>query len=250
MNRKRLLIAVLVGCLSVVLLAADNTTFTDAFNRADENPLSGSGVWDAGYTSGGGQPALRILSNAVEIASATGEFGLESINSPAFAAAQWGQMTWKTIGTGSNYAGIGVRTSAPATWNGYLCFGLDPAGGDTSYIEKITASAETNLVSNATATWVNGDTLKCRATGTTIELYRNGSLIATTTDGTYTTGRVALMNTGNSVGTSVVDDVTAGDIVTAGPPPGSRLLMGVGKFLTPLLPVGDVTRFHGRKVAH
>jgi hypothetical protein len=62
----------------------------------------------------------------------------------------------------------------------------DIAGGNT-VVHK--TNPEAQLTSASTA-WAPGDVMKVTAVGHTIQVFRNGALVASVIDGTYTSGRV------------------------------------------------------------
>lgn len=84
------------------------TTVSDNFNRSDENPLSGSGVWT---NPGGSYVSLKILSNQVTATSAS--VGLAFYNTPTFSADQYSQA--KVVTNDNAYAGVVVRCNSGGT---------------------------------------------------------------------------------------------------------------------------------------
>lgn len=218
----RRLVLTCVGVLSLIVLClADTTQFTDNFTRADNTDLGAN--WDSGYTS---QFNLQIVSNQVE-GTSVGNHNLETYNG-TLANDHWAQATIKAL---AGTLRVAVRTSAPATWNGYLCIASD--SGNTSIIQRRDAGSGTDLTSSATETWAVNDILRCDASGSTLTLKRctpSCSTVLTTTDATYGSGRTGLDAVPVGALTDVlVDDFLTGDFTSATSTRSRLLLMGVGR---------------------
>jgi hypothetical protein len=231
------LVLLAVLCGTAVLLATDTTTFSDNFNRADENPLSGGGVWSGGYTS---LVSLLVTSNTVSISDITTD-SFETVNSPSFSNDQWGQVTISTLGSGTSEVSIGLRFSAPATWSGYLCLAAK-GEANSSRIVKITTGTGSDLATDNSATWAATDTILCETQGTALRMYRNGGLLLSTTDGTYASGRIGL-DMFNDMGSAQLkaDNYSGGDITGSG----RAAVIGSGVFSRrlPRRPVPPVVPF-------
>lgn len=186
---------------------------TDSFNRADENPLSNGGVWSTTYT---GTDAPQVVGNRVRPTTAGGNSNVASLNSPTFPNNQYAKMVIATAGGASaKYYSTLVRMSAPTTFNGYRCTAyINTDTGYTSSIAKITAGTSADLVTENATTWAVTDTVDCRAEGTTLSLFRNGVVLLTTSDSTYSTGRPGIrLYSQSGVANVEADDFDAGEFV-------------------------------------
>jgi hypothetical protein len=80
-------------------------------------------------------------------------------------------------------------------------------GVDTVYLVKLVAGTGTELDSDNTITWADGDVLKLEVEGTSLKLYQNDVVILSTTDSDITSGECAgLFRDANSAGPEVICD--------------------------------------------
>jgi hypothetical protein len=80
-------------------------------------------------------------------------------------------------------------------------------GVDTAYLFKLVAGVGTELDSDNTITWADGDVLKLEVEGTSLKLYQNDTVILSATDSDITSGDMAgLFRDANSAGPEVVCD--------------------------------------------
>jgi len=170
--------------------AETTTNFTDTYVRANESPLSKSGVWTS--------PVGNVTITKIDVVSnqAKGNTAAENlamVNSPSFPANQRARMTY----VGATYGGVGVRMTSAAVASGYL---LSTSGAGTLQVLKITdggasesysqIGADINLARNLVA----GDVIELQATGTsttTLNVYWNQMLVGARTDSSspFTSGR-------------------------------------------------------------
>ena len=166
---------------------------SDAFGRADANPIGGN------WTTVSDLLALRIVSNAVQ-ASSTGD-GAAYWNADSFNADQWAECK---ITSGSD-GGPAVRCSASG---GYY---WTPVGGGQVWRYK-TGAAWTKI-GDLAVTVTASDVIRIEATGgatTSLKVYKNGVQQGSTlTDASspLTAGSAGLY----SVGATVLDDWQGGN---------------------------------------
>jgi hypothetical protein len=80
-------------------------------------------------------------------------------------------------------------------------------GVTTAYLVKLVAGVGTELDSDNTITWNDGDILKLEVEGTSLKLYQNDLVILSTTDSDITSGECAgLFRDANSAGPEVICD--------------------------------------------
>lgn len=189
-------------------------TYTDTFTRADAANLG------TDYAILTGQSAIRIVSNqaAGPAASTEGtQYVLSSV--VAFAADQSAEATVSAMGSGSDYAGVGVRMSGG---NGYVVITDGASGAGHTEFGKYTGGTYATLAGIAT-TFANGDVLKLGVAGASpavLTAYKNGVSVGTFSDSTspITSGQPGL----DSFGVLPrMDNFTATDGVS-----GSATLMG------------------------
>lgn len=171
----RLLIALLVLCTAsissagiqaprrLVDAATGGVSYTDNFNRADENPLSGGGIWT---NIGGSYGNMKVLSNAATSATENG-LAMYSTSSHTFSANQYSQVK---ITTNDNaVAGPVVRV------NGDYFYRASVSYGDAVISRVYGANGANWTVGTGQA--VAGKVLKLSASGgstTTLRLYIDG----------------------------------------------------------------------------
>jgi hypothetical protein len=105
---------------------------------------------------------------------------------PTFANDQFAQTTVANLGSANEFVGPAVRVSGTT---GYLAV-IQGAGGSNPGVLRCDGSGSWTSLGSAVSTFVNGDVAKLQITGTTINLYRNGTLFCGPfTDATYSTGQ-------------------------------------------------------------
>jgi len=164
---------------------------TDTFTTADSSDLGAN--WDA-YDDGSGLVPCRISNNAAAN-STTDTRCYEGFNHYLPTANQYVEVTL-AIDHGGDFTatrefGALVRMTDPASsFSGYVCQARTPGTASTARIRRIDAGSSSTLINDdGTITWVDGDVLRCEASGSTITLKRNGVTIISWSDATYASGR-------------------------------------------------------------
>lgn len=166
------------------------TGILDAFNRADENPITG---WTALFNN------FRVASNAMKSTTAGSDFAY-------YSAATYGPdceayMTVATkVPTGGAMAIIArlVDTGSIATVDGYMVNVAVAAGTDTITIVRLDNGVGTTLGSSISQEVANGDSIGIECIGSSIScFYKSGAgawtNLGTRTDTTYSAaGRVGV----------------------------------------------------------
>ena len=179
---------------------------TDNFNRANETPI---GVhWYRNYAA-----TNFNLSASTVVANALGNDTEWSYTTTAFANDQYAQAAI-TVSSASAGAGYGVSTR-----NGTLV--LNP---DTKYRCVVSKAASNNIelgVRNSsavystlmtlTSAWNDGDILRLASVSTTHYVYRNGTLLGSTTNALLTAGRPG-MTYSSTVDSGNIDSWEGGDV--------------------------------------
>jgi len=176
---------------------------TDTFDRTDGGLGSN---WTAYYAGGGG----TIVSNEAKAGVSTDSRG-SYYNAVSFPDDQYSKITiGGTLGSGDFWS-VGVRLSGGTTTDGYYC----SADSANWYITRFDNGTGTDIANNV-STFAVGDVVECRAVGSLISLYKNGSLVGSKTDATYTTGAAGLGWYNNNVTATTWEggDFSSGAIVT------------------------------------
>ena len=188
------------------------TLASDTFTRTNSTDIGAS--WDAGYT---GRVPFSLLNNAITLKG--GDRSTESYNAVMLPADQWGEVKLSTFaGPYYAYAGVYLRMSGPPSKNGYLFKVTNQYGfsDPTSAIYKVVADTSTELVSERNTQWVSSDVLRAEVEGSTLRLYRNNSLLLSTTDGEISSGDraglAAYIDTTNA--TVILDNFATGSFGT------------------------------------
>lgn len=164
--------------------------YSTAFPQADENPLSGGGIWEGGYTS---RDYLQVVSNRVRPA-VVGTQGYATV-ARSFSNDQFVQFTIGTFTSGTVFREIAglLRASAPPTDTTYRVTAGQLSDG-TQYVQiyKYVSGAETTLNFSSTVTWSAGDVLLGMIRGTNISIFQNNTLVLSASDSEISSGRVGL----------------------------------------------------------
>ncbi|MDF0645985.1 MAG: fibronectin type III domain-containing protein [Nitrospira sp.] len=205
------------------------TLATDNFNRADAASLGS--LWSGGYS---GKDDVGITANQARVTSLnpSDPKSVESYNAVTPGVDQWCQITLGTFtGSEDREVGCALRMAAPPTINWYWCYARKTATNLAARNSAIVShhpngDGDANLASDFDTVWGSGDRLRCEAQGTTLRLYRipagstTDTLVLTTTDTEFTSGRAGLlfwMNTGGTPTNATVDDWAMGGFGTAPP---------------------------------
>jgi hypothetical protein len=190
-----------------------STLASDNFNRADENPLSGSGVWST-YSA---NDPLALVSNQVRGTVVGGTVdGLET-HTVSLPNDQWSQATLVALGASYSEVGVMLRFAAPNTESGYFFTVYDAGAGVHGHIVKVTATVQVGLTDFA-MTLIGNDVIRLEAIGTALTAYQNGAQVSTTTDGDFGSGRAGLFfYTQSPLANTKLDDFSCGDFVSGIP---------------------------------
>ena len=179
---------------------------TDAFNRANENPIAGN--WSSVA------PALQLVNNAARAASPSlGANGVAFYNALTWPADQWSEVTISTLpteitgGMGDNGPAVRIASNAPTY---YLAAAF--ANGSLELYRAINNNFTRLLVAGTVAT---GDRVRLEVQGATLRVYRNGVLLGSVVDTQIATGSAGM----GQDGTSGAMDDWAGGGVAPGPAP-------------------------------
>lgn len=184
-------------------------SWADDFNRANSTELGAN--WEPGYTdTGGSNTALQIVGNRLRAITA-GVDATETFTGATLENDQWAQITLPTwTGASIIVPRVLLRFAGPGAKNGYE-FGAVRGGTWTSAIAEWNAGVWTSLVSENATTWAVGDILRAEAEGTALRLYRNGGLLLSTTDATFTSGRAGITIYAGTLTDVEVDDFSTGN---------------------------------------
>lgn len=183
--------------------ATSSSTLPETFTDSDGTALAThNSTWS--ILHGG----FSINTNGVY--SSLSQDGLAQWTAGNFNNNQYSQITLTALSSG-NYIGTAVRTQ-DGVFSGYFVY----TDSNTAYqIQKYVNGVQTILVNNAGTPFQAGDVLRLEISGTTLTLKRNGSVVTTTTDATFSSGRPGVAGNGTAT-TTRGDDWSAGDVATSG----------------------------------
>jgi len=181
---------------------------TDAFNRADENPIAGN--WTSVAAAN-----LQLLNNVVRAASPSlGMNGVAFYHALTWPADQWSEVTISALptemagGMGDNGPAVRIASNAPTY---YLAAAF--ANGSLELYRAINNNFTQLLVAGTVAT---GDRVRLEVQGATLRVYRNGVLLGSVQDTQIATGSAGLGQDGAS---GTMDDWAGGGFAPAAPAP-------------------------------
>jgi hypothetical protein len=164
-------------------------TASDNFTRANENPLSNSGMWTNGSTGYGNMRVNSNLACAASVANC-----VAFVTTPSFAAYPNQSSTFVVSSTGG---GMGPVVRMNASGNGYR---LSFDNSTTGRLARLDAGVATTLGSTFAITALTGGiTVSLEINGTTINAYRDGVLVATRTDSTHATGAPGIYSNNTNI---------------------------------------------------
>lgn len=154
-----------------------NQLASDNFHRADANPLSGS------WTSVGTLNPLQIASNQAEAGGQdAGRIGCSVSTAASWPNDQYSEITLGTFATNGHYVGPCCRMDSSGNGYAVAC----TPGSNSSVLQKYSAGGGATLGSGFTLN--PGDLVRLTASGTTITVTVNGTVVVTVTDATYASG--------------------------------------------------------------
>jgi hypothetical protein len=181
--------------------------FSDAFTRADENPLAGN------WTTITGETALKIVSNQVVPSNDALDCSAR-VNSVSFSADHYASAILSTASTGGSGAGPGLAVRVASGARTYYRFIADHDLTNNCQIIRFLAGS-TPLVT-FTQAWTNGDRWELRVVGpanaAVLTMYLNGSLVQTYTDNSSLASGSPGMAYSSTAASSTLDDFLAEDI--------------------------------------
>jgi hypothetical protein len=159
---------------------------SDTFIRANENPLN-----PANWTTFSSSAGLQIVGNTCEPLG-TGVFSAEYFSNQVWPNDQYAEVKITTLSSANAFILPSVRMGTGGTSNGYQLVVLGPTGSSNScFIRKAIAGVLTTLITFSATPNVN-DVWRLDVTGTTLTASQNGSVVATTTDSSVTSGFAGL----------------------------------------------------------
>lgn len=159
-------------------------TFSDDFNRAD-------GVIGANWQNGTGLGIVGISGNQAWQSNAgptSAAMASVATTAATFTADQESTVTLAALSS-SDFIGPAVRCN-PATGSGYFVT-LDGTADSNRRIRRMSGGVET-IIGAVNLPAATNDVYVLRAVGTTISVFRNGSLLDQVTDSTHASGQPGL----------------------------------------------------------
>lgn len=172
-----------IATIDGIAIGGGFLTFTDDFNRPNENPLSDGGAWTNGP---GALNNMQVVSNRAVTDSGNGSAYVSSV---AFGPDQECTITL------SGLSGVGPWVRLQANGDGYLGF---LSNSTTLLLFRVSGGGVfTQLGADFNfAAVISGDTITLRAQGTTLTVYVNGVSQGNRTDATYNTGSIGIFSNG------------------------------------------------------
>ena len=188
--------------VSASMVAAN--VFIDDFNRAD-------GSVGSNYQAVSGSSLFQIISNQVRVnITDRAQLNCVSTGSVIFNANHESQVTFGAV-VGSDLASPAVRID-PTNGTGYIIF-LDTFAASGRRISTLAQNVRTSI-GNVNLSATAGDIWKLQANGNVITAYRNGVVVDSVTNNTYTSGQPGLFYSRGNVGGTRMDNFIAADIPT------------------------------------
>ncbi len=197
---------------SPAMLATD---MVDAFDRADENPLSDGGNWSKNPNDANN---LKLVSQAVTRQGAPGTFDRSG--------SQRNDIVISTGGSGEVYAtcrGDGGEVDLylwdPSITSGYQVHAADSDFGNTMVLERLSPGSTIGLGSESGLQLNTDDAYTLRVIDSQVVGYRYDSTekawheFARETDTTYRTGLLPAIDIAGSAGAPIMDDFGGGELV-------------------------------------
>jgi hypothetical protein len=173
-------------------------TYTDNFNRADSNPISGNWATPVGVAS-----AVQLVSHTAEPTSSLGSRSASYSTVITWPADHFSEVTLAALNNG--YLGPCVRLG-PGT--GYGIFASGPTGSSNSvYLQEVGGGTTFAIF---TMTPQIGDVLRLEVLGSTLTFKQNGTVIGSVSDSTYTLGNPGMAFLPNAVPLPAISFWTGG----------------------------------------
>lgn len=186
---------------------------SDDFNRANNTTLGANWTLVKGL--------FGINTNAAYSRSA-GADTLARWNADTFGNDQYAQVTISVLSVDNIAVGVACRLDTGGAETGYFAYAFRNVSPNVDVeLAKYVAGVYTTI--STTSGFAVGDVLRLEVEGTTLRLYRNGSLVDTRTDSSIASGAAGVSGFGNST-SGRMDDWS-----------GSNLAAAVaGQYLTPM----------------
>ena len=183
---------------------------SDDFNRANENPLSGGGVWTtpAIFTF-----SMQLVSNAATPNSVAGSDNGSIYTGADVPNDQWAKANFTVTGTNGNQQGLELilrSTSDGVNRNDYRF--IADHGSPNVAINKMVNNASSNLV-QTTVAWNDGDEFIAIVIGKWLGFFRSRQLMIQAVDSSHAAGDVGI-GLSTSVTTASLDNFVAGGVQT------------------------------------
>jgi hypothetical protein len=190
-------------------VATASTTFDGS-----EDPLSEGGVWTSGP---GSFDAAKKLSGEFAASASTSEACARYVGT-SFSGAQYSKATCVSPPASGDRT-LNLMTRIASNTDGdcyYAYFDYDNAAEAGMFRIDDTGSLSFNQLGAAlNISCTAGDTFELRSNGSTHETYKNGSLIASRTDATYTTGQPGIGSYWAGTPSGVATAWEGGDLASA-----------------------------------
>jgi hypothetical protein len=175
--------------------------FSDDFNRANENPLSGGGNWSR---ASGANGDWRVSNNQAVSGLGTTPWA-SAVVSETFDSDHYAEA--KGIDLSNSPAGVAVRVQ---TTGGLDCYVLCGRSTSIQRMYEVNAGTFTQLGSDFGETISASTVLRLEAEGSTLRFKTDGTEVGTRSDSTHTGGTVGLAGTvGQNYDDFVGDNLTA-----------------------------------------
>lgn len=174
--------------------------YTDDFNRADSGTLGAN--WTAVEGAG-----LAIVSNEAKGTLTTSLANIYTAGT--FANNQYSKVTIRDLASGAKYAEVGVRMSGTgASLDGYILYADSGTGAGHTEVVRIDDGVQSAAILVVADSFTLADVLEIRASGTTISVWKNGSMLDSVVDATYGSGKAGV----RAYSTAAFDDWAGGDL--------------------------------------
>lgn len=202
-------LSILPGSFTVTAGTTNIQQATDAFQRADSNPLSNGA--QCTWTNLGSFSPLQIVSHNVE-GTATGNGNGEYCSGPSWTAGQYAEVTVGTV-SADGVQGVSAAVRMIGT-DAYMCRAGGPLGSSaTLSIRRYQAGTLTS----GTFTVSAADVIHCEAFGNSIVLTQNGTPRLSVNDSNLASGvpGIIIDATQGAPSAATVTNFTAGNTTSA-----------------------------------
>jgi hypothetical protein len=155
-------------------------------------PFTGAaGALSGSWTQQNGATTVNKNGSGIGVCSAAAQ-GFAFWNADTFDPKQYAQLKVIQVTADTHYVDALVRASGVGgSYNGYVIYTDGSSGTLHTAIAKEVAGAETEILAIST-TFASGDIVRLEIDGPNIAAYKNGVLIGSTSDSTFSSGSVGL----------------------------------------------------------